>query len=289
MEYLKKQGYPIEDKITLLHMETPEDFFSAFEPEITGCLSDHVQGRYVYVNMYPNSSYVILFGERSRMELQKICEHLNTCAEETETAFFVDDVPVDLTGLLQRVRKIEDIRRQMFIWNAETVFLSDLSELMNNGFSDVEMLWGQTSREIMSRNKTIILTHVNDLMDSMASHNLPSAAYIHHIFCDLLGKVYTEYGYSNNQRMLNAVHKLGRCRSKQELMMLISSAIDDVRQITATKQDVSAVVQKVKMLIRNRYSEDISLDLLADEVGFAPAYLSYVFKWSNPNLLGFPA
>lgn len=58
----------------------------------------------------------------------------------------------------------------MFIWNAETVFLSDLSELMNNGFSDVEMLWGQTSRAIMSRNKTIILTHVNDLLDSMAKY-----------------------------------------------------------------------------------------------------------------------
>ena len=52
----------------------------------------------------------------------------------------------------------------MFIWNAETVFLSDLSELMDNGFSDVEMLWGQTTRAILSRNKTIILSHVNDLL-----------------------------------------------------------------------------------------------------------------------------
>lgn len=277
-DILKNQGYPIGEKITLIHMETQGDFFSAAEPEVMDCLTDYVQGRYVYVNMYPNSSYVVLFGDRSRAELQQICEHLKGCAEETEIAFFIDDVPFDLTGLAQRVRKIEDIRRQMFIWNAETVFLSDLSELMNSGFSDVEMLWGQTSRAIMSRNKTIILTHVNDLLDSMASHNLLSTAYIHHIFCDLLGKVYTEYGYSNNQRILNAVHQLGRCRSKQELMTLISSAIDDVRQITATKQDVSAVVQKVKVIIKNRYNEDISLDILADEVGFAPAYLSYVFK-----------
>ena len=277
-DVLKNQGYPIGDEITLIHMETQGDFFSAAEPEIMDCLTDYVQGRYVYVNLYPNSSYVVLFGEHSRGELQQICEHLNGCSEETEIAFFIDDVPFDLTCLAQRVRKIEDIRRQMFIWNAETVFLSDLSELMNSGFSDVEMLWDQTSRVIMSRNKTIILTHVNDLLDSMANHNLLSTAYIHHIFCDLLGKVYTEYGYSNNQRMINAVHHLGRCRSKQELMLLIGSAIDDVRQITATKQDVSAVVQKVKTLIKNRYNEDISLDLLADEVGFAPAYLSYVFK-----------
>ena len=277
-DVLKKQGYPIGDKITLIHMETQGDFFSVSESEVMDCLTDYVQGRYVYVNMYPNSSYVVLFGDRSRVELQQVCEHLNTCAEETEIAFFVDDVPFDLNDLAQRVRKIEDIRRQMFIWNAETVFLSDLSELMDNGFSDVEMLWGQTTRAILSRNKTIILSHVNDLLDSMASHNLLSTAYIHHIFCDLLGKVYTEYGYSNNQRMLNAVHQLGRCRSKQELMVLISSAVDDVRQITARKQDVSAVVNKVKTLIRSRYNEDISLDLLADEVGFAPAYLSYVFK-----------
>jgi len=153
-------------------METQGDFFSVSEPEVMDCLTDYVQGRYVYVNMYPNSSYVVLFGDRSRVELQQVCEHLNTCAEETEIAFFVDDVPFDLSDLAQRVRKIEDIRRQMFIWNAETVFLSDLSELMDNGFSDVEMLWGQTTRAILSRNKTIILSHVNDLLDIFAENGI---------------------------------------------------------------------------------------------------------------------
>ena len=54
--------------------------------------------------------------------------------------------------------------------------------------------------------------------------------------------------------------------------------LDEVGQKTAGKQDVSAVVQKVKRIIQNRYNEDISLDMLAEEVGFAPAYLSYIFK-----------
>lgn len=278
LELLHMQGYPVEDKITLLHMETQGDFFSGTEPEVTDCLTDCVHGRYAYVNMYPNSSYVILFGNRTKEELRGICEHLRGCAEGTEIAFFIDDVPFRLEELAQRVRKIEEIRRQMFVWNADILFLSDLAELMNSGFSDVEIIWGQTTRAILSRNKTIILSHVNDLLDSMANHNLLSAAYIHHIFCDLLGKVYTEYGYSNSQGMLNAVRQLGSCRSKQSLMLLVSAVLDEVKQKNEAKQDVSFVVQKVKRIIQTRYSEDISLDILADEVGFAPAYLSYVFK-----------
>lgn len=278
VELLKKQGYPVEENITLIHMETREDFFSVFEPEVTDCLTDCVRGRYVYVNLYPNSSFVVLFGQRTKQDFEEICQRLNSCTEEAEIAFFIDDVPCELSGLAQRVRKIEDIRRQMFVWNTETLFFSDLAELMNSGFSDVEMIWGQASRAILSRNKTIILSHVNDLLDSMSRHNLLSAAYIHHIFCDLLGKVYTEYGYHNSQGMRNAIRQLGSCRSKQSLVLLVSRVLDEVKQKEEDKQDVSFVIQRVKRIIQTRYTEDISLDLLADEVGFAPAYLSYVFK-----------
>ena len=278
MDMLKEQGYPVEDKITLLHMETQEDFFSVAEPEVTDCLTDCVRGRYVYVNLYPNSSFVILFGERSKQELQEICDRLMECAEETEIAFFADDVTFELSSLSQRVRRVEEIRRQMFVWNTGVLYLSDLSELMNSGFVDVEMIWSQASRAILSRNKTVILHHVNDLLDSMASHNLLSSAYIHHIFCDLLGKIYAEYGYSNSQGMSIAIRQLGGCRSKQVLLLLIGNVLDEVSRRSASKQDVSAVVYKVKQTIHKRYNEDISLDMLADEVGFAPAYLSYIFK-----------
>lgn len=275
---LKEQGYPVEEKVTLLYMETQEDFFAASEPEVVDRLTDCVRGRYVYVNLYPNSSYVVLFGERSKQELQEICDSVLSCAEDTEVSFFADDVPFDFCCLSQRVRKVEEIRRQMFVWNAGVLFFSDLSELMNIGFADVEMIWSQTSRAILSRDKTIILNHVNDLLDSMASHNLLSSAYIYHIFCDLLGKIYAEYGYSSSQGMLTAIRQLGGCRSKQVLLLLVSNVLDEVGRKSASKQDVSAVVQKVKQIIQNRYNEDISLDLLADEVGFAPAYLSYIFK-----------
>ena len=275
---LKEQGYPVEEKVALLYMETQGDFFAASEPEVVDCLTETIRGRYVYVNLYPNSSYVVLFGERPKGELQDICNGILSCAEETEVTFVVDDVSFVLEDLSPHVKKLEEIRRQMFVWNTGMVFLSDISQLMNRGLSDVEMIWGQASRAILSRNKTIILHHINDLLDSMAHHNLLSAAYIHHIFCDLLGKIYGEYGCGNSQGLVTAIRQLGGCRSKQLLLLLVSNVLDEVGQKTAGKQDVSAVVQKVKRIIQNRYNEDISLDMLAEEVGFAPAYLSYIFK-----------
>lgn len=278
LESLREQGYPVAENITLLHMETQGDFFSANEPEVLDCLAESVPCRYVYVNLYPNSSFVILFDRLSRAEFQEICGKLLNGTEETQIAFLADDVPFALEQLAQHVRKIEEIRRQMFVWNAGTVFLSDLAELMKSGFADVEMVWQQASKAILSRDKTIILSHVNDLLDIMSSHGLLSAAYIHHIFCDLLGKLYTEYGYSNSQGMQDAIRQLGSCRSKQALLLLVSAVLDEIKRKNGSEQDVSFVVQKVKRIIRNQYSEDISLDYLAEEVGFAPSYLSYVFK-----------
>lgn len=51
-DMLKIQGYPVEERIILVHMETQADFFSVSEPEVTDCLTESVRGRYVYPSTF---------------------------------------------------------------------------------------------------------------------------------------------------------------------------------------------------------------------------------------------
>lgn len=74
------------------------------------------------------------------------------------------------------------------------------------------------------------------------------------------------------------MRQLSVCRSKQALMRLTGTVLEEVSRKPGEEQDVSYVVHKVKRIIRNEYSQDISLDYLAKSVGLAPSYLSYVFK-----------
>lgn len=280
LEELDAKGYPIEQGVLLLHMETQRDFFSAYEPSLLKCLTENIPCHYEYVNLYPNSSYIILFAKMHREKICALCEKLEDCAEGNgdQASFFVDDTSFTLKELAKHVRKMDEISRQMFVWDAGTLFQSDLAQLTQAGFAEVDAVWRQSSDAIVSRSKDVILSSFHNLLDAMNSHGLFSAAYIHHIFCDLFGKLYTEYGYTDSQGMRRAMRQLSVCRSKQALMRLTGTVLEEVSRKPGEEQDVSYVVHKVKRIIRNEYSQDISLDYLAKSVGLAPSYLSYVFK-----------
>lgn len=278
LDELKEQGYPTQGNVTLLHMEAQGDTFAVREKALLSCLQENLSCQYEYINLYPNSSYLIAFQEISREEISDLCEKIAKSTAEGEILFLADDLYFTLDFLAERVKKANDITRQMFILDSGVLFMSDLTQLMKSGFSEVEAVWNETSKAILSRNKTIILIHINELLDTMSGNGLFSKTYIHHIFCDLFGKLYTEYGYDNVHRMQDVIHQLSSCNNKKSLMLLCSAVLDEVNQRKTDEQDVSHVVQKVKRMVREQYSEDLSLDYLGQSVGLAPSYLSYVFK-----------
>lgn len=277
---LTSQGYPVNQCITLLYMEAQGNFFASREKETLRYLAENLDCRYEYVNVYPNSSFAILFAQLPKTTIRILCRKLQECAQEDgeQIAFFADDSYFALQDIADRVHKMKDLSSQMFIWEAGTLFMSDLAQLMQEGAPEIEEVWEQTSNAIYSHNKTIIMSHIHDLLDTMTSHGLFGTAYIHHVFYDLLGKLYTEYGCFDSGTMQETTRQLSRCHSKQALMHLVGSVLDALSLRNGTQQDTSGVVQKVKKIIKQEYSQDISLDYLGQSVGLAPSYLSYVFK-----------
>lgn len=274
------QGYHVDGEMTLIYMETQGDFFAQYEASVLDCLTKTMPCQYEYINVYPNSSYLILFQALNRDSLTAICQDLERCAQgkDEQISFLVTDSAFALTDLAKQAHSIIEMGRRMFRWDAGILFMSDLNQLNQGIISGVEQECNDVYQAVRSRDKANIVKKVNVLLDSMMSHSIFSTAYIHHIFCDLFGKLYTEYGYTNSRGLERVINELGSCRSKQSILLLVSSVLDELKQNTGDEQDVSYVVQKVKRIIQNQYSEDLSLEYLAHHVGLAPSYLSYVFK-----------
>lgn len=277
---LTRQGYPVDGEMTLIHMETQGDFFAKFEQSVLDCLAQNTPCQYEYVNVYPNSSYTILFKALKRDTLTALCRKLSECTAGTEEqiSFLVSDLAFPLAELAKQVHDSVEMGRRMFMWDEGVVFMSDLTKLNQGIISDVQQEWNDVDQAVRSRDKVSILKSVNALLESMMSHSIFSTAYIYHIFCDLFGKLYTEYGYTDSRGLERAINELGCCRSRQSILLLVSAVLDELKQNKGDEQDVSYVIQKVKRIIQNQYSDDLSLEYLAHSVGLAPSYLSYVFK-----------
>ena len=288
---LCEQGYPAENKILLIHMETQTDFFMKHEHDLLACLSAHSPVFYEYVNIYPNSSYIILFGPASREQLASLCEKITICADrnETQASLMVYDLPFRLQELAEKVKQVQDISRQVMLGDSGTVFLSDLNEIRHGNLKEIQTDVDAVNKAMETRDKSQIMKKISVLLNTMMDNHLLNAAYIHYIFCDLFAKLYTQYGVTDTQGLERAVDRLGNCRSKQALLLLASTVLDEIGQQSQTEQtDASFAIQKVKWIIQKEYSKDLSLEYLAASVGLTPSYLSFVFKQeTGENLVKF--
>ncbi len=277
---LCEQGYPVDGEMLLIHMETQMDFFAQHEPDLLQCLAAHTPGPYEYINVYPNSSYILLFTPVTREALCTFCRKLSVCTERNgeQSAFLICDTPFPLQQLSVQAKRVMEINQQTMMGETGPVFLSELNALKHGRISEIQESIDAVEKAIETRDKALIMKQISGLLGTMMEKHLFSAAYIHHIFCELFGRLYTQYGITDSQGLEKAVSRLGSCRSRQALLLLASTVLDEVKQNQTEQADASFTVQKVKWIIQKEYGSNLSLEYLAGCVGLAPSYLSFVFK-----------
>ena len=274
------QGYPADQDMILLHIQTQAEFFAQHEQEFLKCLASHAPAQYEYVNVYPNTSYLVLFQDISQENLLKFCQKLTIFAEKCgeQCSFLISDTPCCLSRLSEQAKRLQVINRETILGENQILFLSELSELTKGRIAAVQQDLRKVEESLQTRSKAVIVKNVKELLSTMIDHHLFSTAYIHHIFCDLLGKMYTQFGVTDTEGFENAVRRLSGCHSRQSLLLLVISVLDEISAEQTAETDASFAVLKVKWIIQKEYGNDLSLEYLAGSVGLTPSYLSFVFK-----------
>lgn len=263
--------------MTLLHLEALSDYFARQEQKIEECAAHSVPCSYEYVNLYPNSSYLILFETPDSAALLTLGDALLSCAAESGEQLSILIVPqcFGLNGLAAAAGTIRKMRDQTVIWGASVQFVSEMVQPEQQGYLQIEERKAAAAAAIDNGDTTAILASLDALLTAMSQNGALSMIYMHHVFSDLLVRLNS--GYNMHQLQLQMQH-LAVCRTPQEILALFDGALHAKRSDMDTLQDSSRAVRKVIARIRSEYSTPLSLEDLAQGVGFAPSYLSYVFK-----------
>lgn len=294
-ERLKVFGIDLAGKhMALLQIETQGSYFAEHETPFLTLLSAYAPCETEYVNSYPNAASLLLY-QRTRLDrdtlrafAEKLAGDMMRLHGETVSILMGDDIKA-LSDLPSEAGRMATLRTRMFGWESPVIFASDLAEPEQSSCEDIERQRMTVEQAIEAKDTALIERETQRLLDVMMAHKTLSNAYIHHVFCDLIGKLYTGYGFYDSLTVQRQIAKLTLCRGRRAVLMLFSEILGEIAaRRREDAADVGYAVTRVTRMIKNEYADDLSLDYLAERVGLAPAYLSFVFKReTGENLIKF--
>lgn len=263
--------------VTLMQIETQDGFFAKYEEQMQGCIASCAGCEYEYINCYPNRTFLVLFRSMARPEAAAVAAELLFCVSrngDTGTVV-IDETCTDLAGLALKARRIDDFRRRQPVWIEPIVYESDIERMEQSVSDGIEDQWASVLQAITAHDRPAILAGTRALLIQLGPAR--GRRYENYLLCGLISQIYMEYRDFLDSALSEYAKRLAACGDSEAILALFEEMTDATRA-QGQEQDISRIINKVIKLIKERYSEDLSLSDAADCVGLAPAYLSYLFK-----------
>lgn len=267
----------------LADVETRDSFFDEWESLFLELLSRYSPYSHIYFNLYPNESYVLFFSgesiEQSRIE--QMYRKLNQCLQK-ETgggcSFLGSGQIIEIGQLIAEISQINKIKKEIYECLPGMNWVS--------GYGRVDCIAGEVEKirsclntAISMKNTKDIGYYVEALVKAVASSKSVSVIYMHHVFYDLIRKLYLEFGICDSELIQGRISRVVSCRDYLQLSETFRDMLDEIIQAERSQEEqVAQAVRQVIRIIQQEYTRDLSLDYLAQKVHFTSSYLSYVFK-----------
>lgn len=274
---------PLMDRYTsLVMLETTESYFPEHEEEFLRYL-ERSPYSLEYVNTYPNESYLILYDRKKPQteDIRRFVKGVSLKMSEHHGAVVtavISDTVRGVEKLHEEAQKIYVLRERLYCCDSQVLEVSEMAE--RDSFFDerLERVRKETSEVIDRGERSELRTKLGELAESLSDSRALNVVYAHHIFYDIISRVYARFGVYDPRVVHTKIRQLTECGDHAEIVSLMRGVVDDIPETSADQRDSAYAVKRILRIISNEYMKDLSLEYLASQVGFAPSYLSYVFK-----------
>lgn len=272
-----------EKYLVLINIETRNNFFEEGEEVFLKLLNTYLKLPYEYINFYPNESYLILHSNSKIKEdfldevCSKITREIKLLANE-KCSFFISNVFCGIEKIYDEVKGLNDIKENIYDFESRVIRVN--KDKSNDLYTiEIENVRENLKNSINERNLNDIEFYINKIIEYMIESKALSTIYIHHVFYDLIEKLCQSFDIYNGEVKKNFIEKILKCNSSATLKSAFESIIKDIaKECHNDILDEKSIANKVIRIIKNEYSNELSLDYIADKVNFTSSYLSYVFK-----------
>jgi len=174
-----------DSPIILFHIEMQGEQIWKYEPEILKCLSKYISSKYEYINIYPDSSYVILFCELEHDELNEIaCSIISELRTYDETfTILISKAEESVRFLNRQYKLVNSLRNQILVCETPVIFADNFIPQVDKQMDKVVEQNGEPSTVIQKAVSIIYDEYDKDLsLDYLASRVGLAPSYLSFVF-----------------------------------------------------------------------------------------------------------
>ncbi|MGG5461149.1 response regulator transcription factor [Clostridium sp. B9] len=272
------------ENLLIINIESKNSFFQEYENVFLTLVSAYMKYDYEYVNFYPNESYLILHSNSriNELEVEEFCNKLLKeirMLKNEECIFFVGNILNMVSDIFLEARRIEEIKSKIYEFTPK-VFMINNFNISNEVFeNEIESIRENINKSILSKDLNKTGFYIDELIDYLLKKGAASTIYIHHIFYDLVDKLFVTFNIYDKQKKKSMIQKVLGCNSNSNIKLCFHEIIEEVGEFSNNEIiDEKGVANKVIRIIQAEYDKELSLDYISEKVNFTSSYLSYVFK-----------
>ncbi|MEE3393399.1 MAG: response regulator [Lachnospiraceae bacterium] len=242
---------------------------------------------FLYLNLDPVSSVLLFFEpvEDPKALGQKILNEINVLYDERGYIAVSNDLPggsANKCALSKTYDILEELMENQFYMLDDRVFLAgedtreepaDLHDI------DSDQLLNQIRQDIHLKDMVGLREHYEKLCEKYKRNTGFSQIYVKFVFSNLMKEISDTLPNDNRGSLSADVDRLYKTNDFSEIMNILDRGISLLEEnFSINPQTAHREIETVKQYIYEHYGDELSTDILADQVFLAPSYLSHIFK-----------
>jgi two-component system response regulator YesN len=279
----------------LINIETRNSLFLKHEDEFLFMLTSTCPCRFLYVNLYPNSAYLILYSEIdiNEREIDHFIKHMHkdivhifkeSCSLLIGSCFTLREESSAQSELRKQAVLLNTLRTTIFEGAPSVLYAKDLeakSEIPSN-IEQIEVYREKVIKAIMETKWDDVSLLLEEFAKVLENSGVLSIIYLHYLLYEIISRLYQSKGISDKARISRYVEDAVSSAQNGKMSSLFKSIMLDVRksreQNNTAQRSAYSLTEHILNIIETEYDKDISLDYIAEKVHLTPAYLSFLYK-----------
>jgi two-component system response regulator YesN len=144
---------------------------------------------------------------------------------------------------------------------------------------DSDQLLNQIRQDIHLKDMVGLREHYEKLCEKYKRNTGFSQIYVKFVFSNLMKEISDTLPNDNRGSLSADVDRLYKTNDFSEIMNILDRGISLLEEnFSINPQTAHREIETVKQYIYEHYGDELSTDILADQVFLAPSYLSHIFK-----------
>lgn len=267
----------------MMLLETNVDFFGGNDERLREDVEKKTGASFDFLNLNPQQ--VVLFFLEERQDWKETAGSINrqiqkSCGEGVKNYAAVSSGIKDRTQIAMRYQELEILMENRFYDLDSNVYMAEgEAENALDVRLDDDTLMKQMKQDIRTKDMIRLKEHSDRLFHNFSKNVGFSQIYVKFIFSSLLKMLYEAIPEKTDRELNAEMEKLYRTTEISGIRGIIEDNIVQFeKKVQKDTGNQHREVETVKRYIYAHYGEELSIEMLAEQVYMAPSYLSTIFK-----------